>query len=74
MLGLDPEGPIPMDVLCIHGAPSVEWVKNMWEKHGKATPVSGDPHFKPKQYKVKAIRPATQEEIDEHLRKKAERA
>lgn len=45
MLGLDPEGPIPLDVLCIGGDLPVARVVEMWERHGSPTPISGDPHF-----------------------------
>ncbi|UVG35354.1 hypothetical protein SEA_ZAGIE_1 [Microbacterium phage Zagie] len=45
MLGLDPEGPIPLDVLCILGAPTVQHIVDRWTQHGHPTPISGDPHF-----------------------------
>lgn len=50
MLGLDPEGPISLDVLCIGGDPGVAHILGMWERHGLPTPISGDPHFRPKIY------------------------
>lgn len=45
MLSLDPEGPIPLDVLCIAGAPTVGFILDRWVFHGEPTPISGDPHF-----------------------------
>lgn len=46
MLNLDPKSPIPLDVLCVGGAPTVEHVRGMWEQHEHPTPISGDPHFR----------------------------
>ncbi|WMI33103.1 hypothetical protein SEA_RIKSENGUPTA_7 [Microbacterium phage RikSengupta] len=71
MLGLDPEGTITLDILCVLGDPGVEHIQAQWDNHGIATPISGDKHFKPKQYRVKAIRPATPEEIEAYNRKRA---
>ncbi|MAL07970.1 MAG: hypothetical protein CMH36_14260 [Microbacterium sp.] len=45
MLNLDPEGPIPLDVLCALGAPPVSHAVSSWRDHGIPTPISGDPHF-----------------------------
>lgn len=42
MLGLDPEGPLPLDVI---GRLPAQHALYMWERHGAPTPVSGDPHF-----------------------------
>jgi hypothetical protein len=46
MLGLDPEGPIPLDVLCVAGAPHVAHVIQQWERFATPTPISGDPFFR----------------------------
>lgn len=43
MLDLDPEGPLPLDIV---GNLPVEHSLHMWERHGQPTPVSGDPFFK----------------------------
>lgn len=49
MLGLDPEGPTPLDVLCAFGPLPVQHSIDRWEQHGLPTPVSGDPHFRRKE-------------------------
>jgi hypothetical protein len=46
MLGLDDEGPVPLDVLVSMGDPGVRHILRMWERHGHPTPISGDPHFR----------------------------
>lgn len=45
MLGLDPEGPLPLDMLATFGY-TVENALYFWQTHGQPTAVSGDPHFK----------------------------
>lgn len=46
MLGLDPEGPVPLDVLCAMGDPGVAHILAAWQGQGIPTPISGDPHFR----------------------------
>ena len=45
MLGLDPEGPVPLDII---GNSPVSQAVHFWEHHGLPTAVSGDPFFKVK--------------------------
>lgn len=49
MLGLDPESPIPLDVLCVRGAPQVQHIVDHWVLLNIPTPISGDPHFRRKE-------------------------
>lgn len=47
MLGLDPDGPLPLDVIKAFGNMPVSHAIWAWEQHGRPTPISGDPHFRP---------------------------
>lgn len=51
MLELDPEGPLPLDVI---GGVPVWHALHMWRVNGQPTPVSGDPHFRPKDLETKS--------------------